>query len=116
MLQKTINSFRYAFRGLQTVWIEEHNFRIEVFATLAVVISVFYFDFVLLESALLIFAVTLVLVSEIINTVIEDLCNKVESQHDPVIAKIKDASGAFVLVSSTGALIVGLLVFYNHFM
>jgi len=115
MIQKTINSFTYALRGLKTVWNEEHNFRTEVVAGILVIGSIFYFDFSLLESSLLIFAITLVLVSEIINTVIEDLCNKVEPSHDYIIAKIKDASGAFVLLSSLGSLTIGILVFLNHF-
>jgi len=115
MLQKTINSFTYAIRGLKTVWSEEHNFRTEVIATLVVVFAMFYFDFTMLESALLVFAITLVLVAEIINTVVEDLCNKVEPNHDPIIAKIKDASGAFVLVAVIGAVIAGVFVLMNHF-
>lgn len=115
MIQKTINSFTYAIRGLRTVWNEEHNFRTEVVAGALVLISIFYFNFSLLESALLVFAVTLVLVSEIINTVVEDLCNKVEPSHDPIIAKIKDASGAFVLLSALGSLVIAVLVFLNHF-
>ncbi len=115
MLQKTINSFTYAIRGLKTVWNEEHNFRTEVVGAVLVIASMFYFEFSLLESALLVFAITLVLVSEIINTVVEDLCNKVEPSHDPIIAKIKDTSGAFVLLSAVGSVVIAVLVFLNHF-
>jgi len=115
MIQKTFNSFIYALRGLRTTWSEEHNFRTEVFATIFVVISIFYFDFSYLESALLIVAVTLVLCAEIINTVVEDLCNKVEPKHDPIIAKIKDTSGAFVLVAVVGSLVIGIFVLLSHF-
>ncbi|MES3004629.1 MAG: diacylglycerol kinase family protein [Patescibacteria group bacterium] len=115
MIQKTINSFRYALRGLKTTWSEEHNFRTEVFATVLVVISIFYFDFTFVEAAILVLAVTLVLCAEIINTVVEDLCNKVEPSHDPIIAKIKDTSGAFVLVAVIGAVVAGVFVLLNHF-
>jgi diacylglycerol kinase (ATP) len=53
--------------------------------------------------------------AEIINTSIEDLCNKVEPEYDPVIGKIKDTTGAFVLVAALGSVLVGVLVFYSHF-
>ncbi len=113
---RTIKSFKYAWNGLKTVWLEESNFRVEVFAAILVIISIFYFDFALLESALVVFAVTLVLVSEIINTIVEDLCNKIQPEQDAVIGKIKDMSATFVLLSSLGAFVVGILVFYSHFM
>jgi len=115
MIQKTINSFRYAFRGLRTTWDEEHNFRTEVFFAVLVVASIFYFDFSFIEAALLVLAMTFVLCAEIINTVVEDLCNKVEPGHDAIIAKIKDTSGAFVLIAVIGAIGCGVFVLLNHF-
>ncbi len=116
MLQKTINSFKYALRGLVTVWQEERNFRIESVTALIVSICMVYFRFSFVESSILVIAMALVLLSEIVNTVIEDLCNKVEPKHDSVIGKIKDTSGAFVLVAVIGSVVVGVLVFCNHFL
>jgi len=115
MITKLWNSFNFAFSGLKTTWQEESNFRIEVVATILVLVSIFYFDFSLSEKVFCILAITLVLSSEVINTAIEDLCNKVEPSHDLVIKKIKDISSGFVLVSSLGALLVGVLVFWGHF-
>lgn len=112
---RTIKSFKYAWNGLKTVWREETNFRAEVFAGLCVVVSIFYFNLNLVESSLIVFAITLVLVSEIINTIVEDICNKIQPEQDQVIGKIKDMSASFVFLSSLGALVVGILVFYNHF-
>lgn len=115
MIGKIIKSFIFALRGLKATWKEEQNFKIEVFIGLGVILSIFYFDFTFEEKIFSILAIIIVLAAEIINTAIEDLCNKVEPMTDPVIAKIKDTSSAFVLVSSLGALIVGILVFLNHF-
>lgn len=112
---RTIKSFKYAWNGLKTVWREETNFRVEVFAGLCIVVSIFYFNLNLVESSLIVFAITLVLVSEIINTIVEDICNKIQPEQDQVIGKIKDMSASFVFLSSLGALVVGILVFYNHF-
>lgn len=113
---RTIKSFKYAWNGLKTVWLEEANFRIEIIAGALVVISIIYFNFSLLESALLVFAITLVLVSEIINTIVEDICNKIESNQDQTIGKIKDMSASFVFLSSICSIVIGALVFYSHFM
>ncbi|HEY4505596.1 MAG TPA: diacylglycerol kinase [Candidatus Paceibacterota bacterium] len=115
MLGKIINSFMYAWRGFVTTWKEENNFRIEVFITIIILFFIYFFDFSLLETAISVLAITIVLCAEVINTAIEDLCNKVEPNHDPIIAKIKDTSSAFVLVSVGGSVFVGFLIFYNHF-
>ncbi len=115
MISKTIKSFGYAVHGLKVTWKEEINFRIESFATVAVLGLAFYFRFSSLEMLVCIIAITMVLSAEIINTAIEDLCNKVEPYTDPQIAKVKDASSAFVLVTSLGAFIAGAIVFIHHF-
>ncbi len=111
-----MKSFKYAFRGLKATWKEESNFKIEVFVSIFVLFCLFYFDFSFVEKMFCLISITLVLSAEIINTAIEDLCNKVEPSIDPVIAKIKDTSSAFVLVASFGALLLGIFVFTNHFL
>ena len=115
MITKVTISLKSALNGLTTTWKEEHNFRIEIIAAIAVIFCIFYFHFSFIESSVCIIAITIVLSAEIINTVVEDLCNKVEPKYDSVIGKIKDTSGAFVLVSALGSLILGVLVFFHHF-
>lgn len=114
-MTRTIKSFKYAIKGLQTTWEEEFNFRVEVSIAFVVILCIFYFNFSFLEASLSVFAITLVLVLEIINTVVEDICNKIEPSQDPIIAKIKDISASFVFTGSLGALIVGVFVLLNHF-
>lgn len=115
MLQKSINSFMYACRGLKTTWLEERNFRIEILFTAIVTFCIVYFDFTLIESALCVLAITLVLSAEMVNTAIEDLCNFVEPEHNYIIGKIKDTMGGFVFVTVWGAIVIGIIVFYSHF-
>mgnify|MGYP003393042452 CR=1 FL=1 len=116
MFQKIINSFGNAISGLRTVLVEERNFKIELFIGVIVLIFAYYFDFSTVEWILCIVAIVLVLMSEIVNTAIEDLSTKVEPNHDPVIGRIKDMTAGLVLVSSIGALFIGLMVFWNHFL
>lgn len=115
MIQKTFNSFGFAWNGLKTVWREERNFRIETVFAILVLFLVFYFKFSFIESSLCVVAIIMVLSAEILNTAVEDLCNKVEPNHDPIIGKIKDIMGGFVLVSVIGACIIAVLVSYHHF-
>lgn len=114
-MEKTIKSFLDSVRGLKTVTKEERNFKIEIVFAAVVVFFIFYFQFNITESLFLIVAIIFVLTAEIINTAVEDLCDRVESGHDKVIGKVKDIMAAYVLVTVIGAIVVGLLVFYNHF-
>jgi diacylglycerol kinase len=112
---KAFKSFLFACNGLKTAWNEEHNFRIEVLAAIAVIASIVYFDFSFFESALCIVAIVMVITAELVNTAIEDICNKIQPNQDPAIGRIKDMMAAFVLVSVIGAFFIGLYAFYNHF-
>ena len=114
-IKKTLKSFGYAIKGLTSTWREEPNFRIEVVVAVAVLFCMFYFNFTLAEIAFCILVITMVLTAEIINTIIEDVCNKIEPNPDPFIEKIKDMASAFVLLSTLGSVAIGLIVFYNHF-
>jgi len=110
-----IKSFRYAVNGLKTVWKEEQNFKIEAFIGAIVVFYSFYFSFTFTEKVFCIIAVVMVLVAEIINTIVEDVCNKIQPEQDSQIKKIKDMSAAFVLLTVIGSLAIGILVLVNHF-
>ncbi len=116
MLQKTSNSFGYAWRGLRTTWDEEYNFRIETVVSVLVIFCIFFFHFSFVEAVVCILSIMMVLTAEIINTAIEDVCDKIEPAYDTVIGKIKDTTSAFVLVSCFGAFVLGVLVFWHHFL
>ena len=114
-MQKVVKSFGWAMNGLRTAWHEEMNFRIEVVAAVGVIASGIYLGFAKLEWVIIIGCIAAVLAAEMVNTAIEDLCNKVEPNTDPVIGKIKDIMGGFVFIVVLGAGVVGAMVFSNYF-
>ncbi len=113
-MSKLIKSFGWAIEGVRTVWREEINFRIEATISVIVLVLAFYLNFLILEWIIIIGCMGAVLSAEIINTAIEDLCNKVEPNTDPIIGKIKDMMGGFVLVVCTTSAIIGVIVFSNY--
>ena len=104
---KVLESFRWATNGIRTVWHEEFNFRIEVTMGILVVIFGAWNHLMLLEWVIVLGCIGAVLAAEMLNTAIEDLCNKVEPNNDPLIGKIKDIMGGFVLVVVATSTIVG---------
>ena len=114
-MNKLIKSFAWAVNGICSAWREEVNFRIEVISAIIILGLAFYLDFSMLEWMIVVGCIGAVFSAEMLNTAIEDLCNKVEPNTDPVIGKIKDMMGGFVLIVCTSSAVIGLLVFSNYF-
>lgn len=114
-MSKLVKSFKWAMNGLRTVWREEVNFRIEVSIATVVILFGIYLNFLVLEWIIIVACISAVLSAEMVNTAIEDLCNKVEPNTDLVIGKIKDIMGGFVLVVCVTSVIIGIMIFSNHF-
>lgn len=106
-----IESFSYAFSGLQILIKEEHNLRIHLVATVFVVVASFVFKINKIEWLFIIFSIGLVIIAEIINTAIENICDFISPEKHELIKKIKDISAAAVLLVSIFAGIVGIIVF-----
>ena len=112
---KLIKSFTWAMNGIRTSWNEEVNFRIELLFGFGVIMLGKYLQFTKLEWIIIIGCIGSVLAAEMVNTAIEDLCNRIELKYDPAIGKIKDIMGGFVLIVCTTSAIIGVVIFSNYF-
>jgi diacylglycerol kinase (ATP) len=84
-------SFFYAFRGIVITLKSERNFRIHIVAMVLAVALGFYLGLSPVEWGFIIFAIGFVLVSELFNTALERLSDKVAGgQNDSMISKVKD--------------------------
>lgn len=109
-MNRISQSFKWALNGLKIAWVEEKNFQIDVIgATLALGLAI-SLDLSAIEFCLIVFACTIILGGEILNTAIEDLCDKVEHREDPIIKKVKDTMAGFVLISSLGSFLIGIII------
>lgn len=105
-----ISSFKYAFKGIKVLLWAEHNFRIHLVAAIIVVVLGLYLDVAKFDWLWLILAISLVLISEAINTAIEYLVDLIEPNHNPLAGKIKDIAAGAVLISAITSIIIGLIV------
>jgi diacylglycerol kinase len=111
-MDKLKRSFRFAKSGLKTVWQEERNFRIETAIGVIVVLFGIIDDLSSIEWMFVFIAIAMVLGAEILNTAVEDICNKIEPAENPIIGKIKDTMAGFVLLSCIVSVLIGLIVFF----
>ena len=111
VLKSRIQSFAYAFAGLAAAFRTQTNVKIHFLAALVVVAASFYFEIDKTEWLFVLSAVFLVLVSELLNTAIEGLCDLYSSEFHPKIKFIKDVAAGAVLLSAFYALAVAGIVF-----
>jgi diacylglycerol kinase (ATP) len=109
--KKRINSFKYAFDGLKTLFKEEHNARIHLVAAFVVIAASIYYKISTLEWSLIVIAIVGVFAMEIINTAIENIADFISPEKHKKIKIIKDLAAAAVLVFAIGAVVVAGLIF-----
>ena len=108
-------SFNCAFRGVHYVINTERNMRIHLLIAAAVLIGAFIFRLSPVEFTILFFTITLVLLAEMVNTVIEATLDIVaKDSYNPLIKTIKDIAAGGVLITAASALFAGCVIFYRH--
>lgn len=106
-----IRSFSYAANGLKVLWKEEHNSRIQFVAAVIAIAGGFLLRISSAEWLAIISVVGLVLITEILNSAVENIADFVSPERNDAIKRIKDLSAAAVLVAALTSLVVGAIVF-----
>ena len=107
-------SFLYAFRGLKYVMKNERNFRIELILAFLILVFSMILKIERWELVIVVFLITLVLVTELINTVVERVVDILEPRIHPFAKLIKDIMAAIVLISAITSVAIGSIVFLPY--
>ena len=107
-------SFQYAFAGLNHVIKREHNARIHIAASIAVMAAAFYLNVSLRDFALLVLVIMAVCFAETMNTAFEHLCDVVSPEKNQSVKFAKDIAAGAVLICTIGACLVGLIIFIPY--
>lgn len=114
---RVLRSFKYAGKGL-IHGLEEHNMKFHIVAAVVVVGMALFFSITVSEWIAVALAIGLVIVVELVNTAIEEICDMITEAYPKSYDKAgkpKDIGAGAVLVASIVAVSVGLLVFTPYF-
>ncbi|HEY7773177.1 MAG TPA: diacylglycerol kinase [Marinagarivorans sp.] len=115
-LRRLINATLCSFRGLKFAWRYESAFRQE--ATLAMVL--FPTTFLLANSiahwSILIAALCILLLTELLNSAIETLADRITLENDIMIGRAKDIGSAAVVISLGFVTLLWTAAAYSKFM
>jgi undecaprenol kinase len=101
-----------AWEGILFIFISERNMRIHCgFAVLAV-ISAYLFKISNIELIFVIFAITLVLITEAANTAFELLLDFIHGdRYHPDVKLLKDIAAGGVFIAALNAFVIGCIIF-----
>ena len=102
--------FKYAFNGLRLA-VQERNMSWHILVALIVLVMSMVCMISPLEWAIVFLTISMVLISEAFNTVVEKTCDLIEPNYSEKIGELKDISAGLVLISAIAALLVGVVVF-----
>ena len=103
-------SFNYAIEGIVYTLRTQRNMRIHVAAAVITLCAALLLGVDRLGLAAIVFAISLVFVTELVNTAIEAAVDVATDRYDPLAKVAKDVSAGAVLVSAMNALVVAYLV------
>ena len=108
---KIHHSFGFAFTGIVHAFKDNRNIRIHTIIAILVLLASFLLGLTKSEKIIVFLVIVLVIVSEMINTAIEEMIDLITNEHREEAKRAKDAAAGMVLVTSIGALIVGIVIF-----
>lgn len=114
-LARLIHSFQDAWKGVVFVFKNEQNFRIQIFVSLVVLLMANYFSLSKGELIVIVLLIFLVLILELLNSAVERLADVLKPRLSFQIKIVKDIMAAIVFMAALSSVIIGLIVFWPHF-
>lgn len=114
--KKHQDSFISAVRGLILGFQTQPNFKIMLVSVFSVVSAGVFFQISQTEWLFVVVAVALVMISEMINTSIEAMCDLITTEWRESAKTAKDVAGGMVLLAVIFAIIIGVAIFLPKFL
>ncbi|TYP54971.1 diacylglycerol kinase [Thermosediminibacter litoriperuensis] len=109
-----LESFVYAVSGVLYSLKTQRNLRIHFLTAFLVMAASRYFGLSPLELAAVFFAVSLVIITEMINTAVETTVDMITERYHPLARIAKNVAAGAVLVAALNAVVIGYLIFFDR--
>lgn len=106
-------SFNYAIEGVVYALRTQRNMRLHVASALLALLAALILNVSRYELIAIIFAISLVFVTELVNTAVEATVDLATETYSPVAKIAKDVSAGAVLVAATNAVVIAFLVLFD---
>jgi len=109
-IKRILNAAVYSWQGLKAAYINEAAFRQEIWLALILAPAGIYLGDTLLDKAVLVCSLLFVLITELLNSAIEAIIDRISDEHHELSGRAKDIGSATVLIAIIMAIIIWLAV------
>lgn len=108
-------SFNYAIEGIVHALRTQRNMRVHLGIAVAAAVASLAFGISRIELVAVFFAISLVFITELLNTAVEAAVDVAIDTYDPLAKVAKDVAASAVLVAAINAMVVAYLVLFEPF-
>ena len=109
-----LSGFKHAQEGILHCFRTQPHMRFHFYTLVAVLLSGLLLNLDNRDMIVLLFAITLVIVAEMLNTAVEAVIDLVVECYNPIAKMAKDVAAGAVLIAAANALIAGVLIFFGQ--
>jgi diacylglycerol kinase (ATP) len=109
------NAFIYTFAGLKAAWKNELAFRAEIVVAIVMVPLGLWMGRSSAERALLIASLLLILVTELVNSALEAVVDRIGPERHELSKRAKDMGSAAAFISMVTAALVWIIIVVDRF-
>jgi len=113
-ISRLIRAFWYSIDGLKAAWKNEEAFRLEIIAALLVIPAGLWLGTTATQRALLIGIYLIILITELINSAIEAIVDRMGPERHVLSGRAKDLGSAAVFVSIFAGVVVWGIIAYER--
>lgn len=114
-ITRIIRAFGFSMKGFRAAWLHEAAFRQELILALVLAPLAFFLAQTTVQLALLLLTLFIVLITEILNSAVEAVVDRVSDEHHALAGRAKDMGSAAVFLSLVmTAAIWGLVIFERY--
>ncbi len=114
-ITRIIRAFGFSMKGFRAAWQHEAAFRQELVLAVLLVPSAFVIAENAMRLALLLAPLFVVLITEIFNSAIEAVVDRISDEHHELAGRAKDMGSAAVFLSLTMTAVIWGLVIFERF-
>ena len=108
-----IDAWKKAFSGILYAVKTQRNIKVQLCIAVVVIICAIVFKLNITECMFLTFATMLVIITEVINTAIEEAVNLTTEKFHPIAKIAKDVAAGAVVLSALNAVIIAIFIFVS---
>lgn len=113
--KRIFNAVIFSWMGVKATWKTEAAFREEIILGIFLFPAAFFLGENLTQTAILIIPLFIVLITELLNTGIEHVVDRISFEHHQLSGQAKDVGSAAVFLANMLTLIVWILVALDRF-